>query len=319
MHYIISIVLPILLLILAGIFIRRNYQSYLHNWRHELTRKKVLYYAVVTNIKSIILFSVIIGIHNYFHSDNNLEVVLFVLLYFILAIFQSAYSMGGFISRMKYIYDYIINMFKKSNREAIALKDKFLENIFHKYSLIVKIIIVISFLAIFIPNIGLFVLTNMFYFIVILSLLFLSVFLNNVIYFGLVSLMIFQYDPLEISLVDVNYIVLFLSYFVILVGIVLETRMDNRMVRIVASRMIKDINFSRGYVIVYSTKQIIVHQNKINGNYYIYFRLKGLVVVFESMFDAKLSNYVVRKMIRKGRQYLVLNGVNMKEYQSSWY
>lgn|GEM_PF-1566000 len=303
-EYIISIVLPISLLILAIWFIRINYNSYIYNWRNELTVKKIFYYGVPAIIKSAVLLFLVIFIHNHFHSDHYLELTLFITIYIVVAIIQSAYSFGGFISRFKYISTYALKLFRTKSMEAETFKDKLLENSFIRYSLLIRSLIVISFLVLFLPNISIFVVSNIFYFLVVISLLLLSLVLNNLIYFGLISLMIFQYDPTEISFINVNYVVLILSYLTILVGMVIETRMDNRMFKMIANRMIKDINFKKGYIQIYQTKQTIVYQNTVNKYYYVYYRLHGIVTVFESMFDAKISNSIIRKMIFKGTQYL---------------
>lgn len=304
MQVIIPIVLPILLLIMAFWFIKINYRSYVINWKNELTIKKVLNYGIIAFLKSSILFILIIVIHNYFHSDHLLELILFIGLYIVFAIIQSSYSIGGFLSRMKYIGKYSLSTFRKKSKEADNLLEKIIDEPFLKYSVLIKIIIIISFLFIFTPNITIFVISNIYYFLIIISLILLSLVLNNIIYFGLISLIIFQFHPVNISFFDVNYIVLILSYLVLLVGIIFETRMDNRMFKIIASRTVKDLNFKIEYTQVYNRKDIVVYQNNLNKYYYVYFRLNGIVTVFESMFDAKLSDFLVRKMVFKGTQYL---------------
>lgn len=304
MEYFVSVILPILLLILGFWFIKINYRSYFLNWKKELTLSKILRYGSLAVSKSIIILILIIIIHNNFHNDHRLELFLFILLYLLFATFQSAYSIGGFISRMKYVGLYALSMFRKKSKEADDYIDKVFDSSFLRFSFLIKILIVIVFIIIFTPSITIFVVSNIFYFLIILSMLLLSLILNNIIYFGLISLIIYQFDPIGISISEVNYIVLTSSYLVILVGIVIETRMDNRMFRIVASRMVKSLNFKKGYTMIYYKKNKIVYQNKINNYYYVYFRLNGIVTVFESMYDAKLTNFLVRKMIFKGTQYL---------------
>jgi hypothetical protein len=306
-EYVYSVFLPILLLILAMWFIRKNYRSYVINWRKEITAKKVFYYSGPVLIKSIVSMLLIIVIHNYAHSDHALELILFILLYIALAIFQSAYSFGGFLSRMKYIFTYTVKMFNTKSQEAEDFKNRVLDSTFNKYKFLVRIVIIMSFIFVFIPNISLFVVSNIVYFLIILSLLLLSLALNNLIYFGLIALMIFQFAPVEIAFGEVNYLVLTLSFLVIVIGNVIETRMDNRMFRMVANRAVKTLNFSSGYTTVYYTKKIVVYQQKTNHYYYIYYRLTGIVIIFESMFDAKLTDFIVRKMIFKGTQYLKLH------------
>ncbi|MBN2604700.1 MAG: hypothetical protein JXR62_02605, partial [Bacilli bacterium] len=139
-------------------------------------------------------------------------------------------------------------------------------------------------------------------------LLLLTFALNNIIYFGLVSLMIFQYDPVSITLSHGHPAILILSYLVLIIGLTIETRFDNRMCHIVGSRVVKQVDFSTGFIPVLYKKQYFVYQNVLSGNYYIYYRLNGIVLLFESYYDAKLSKAVVKKMIFKGKQYLKLNG-----------
>lgn len=304
MVQVISIVLPILLFILAIWFIRINYNSYMINWGKELTFKKILYYGLPVVIKTTGLYVLIIMIHNDFHSDHLLELILFILIYVIVAIFQSAYSIGGFLSRLKYIKSMAINLIKKKTQETEEYVNKIIDDSFMKYSYIIKVIILFAFIVIFIPNITVYVLSNIFYLIVIISLLLFSLALNNIIYFGIISLIIFQFDPIGVSFAETNYIVLASSYLVMMSGMIIETRMDNRMFKIVASRMVKDLNFDLGYSVVYYRKDVTVYQNKTNNYYYMYYRLNGIVTVFESKFDAKLSIFIIKKMIFKGTQYL---------------
>jgi hypothetical protein len=304
MTYFISIALPIILLLFAVWFMRLNYRAYFINWRKELTFQKVLKYGLPIIIKSSILYFLIIVIHNYVHSEHRLELVLFILLFFVLSITQSAYSIGGFVSRIKFIFNYSVKQFNKKSEEA----DKFIARLFHdsfsKYTFFVKVVITASFLVFFLPNIGLFIASNIYFFLIIISFLLLSFMLNNIIYFGLISLMIFQYDPVSISFVNVNVIVVILSYLVLVAGFVIETRFDNRMFLIVGSRLIKKMNFGTKYYKMLQTRHHVVYQNTLNKNYYVYYRLNGIVLIFESYYDAKLSIFIVKKMIQKGIQYL---------------
>jgi hypothetical protein len=308
MTYILSIVLPIFFILFAIWFMKYNYQKVFYNWQKELTIKKVLFYSLPITIKSIVLFILIILIHNHFHEQFWLEMLLFVFAYFIFAIVQSAYSIGGFLSRMKFLFQHTVNLLNKKNPKIDQLTENITEVLKDSIPLIVKITIVFLFLLIFTPNISLFVFGHAIYMVLIASLLLVSLLMNNLIYFGLVSLMIFQFDPITLSFVNVNYIVATLSYIVLLFGIITETRLDNRMFTLKATRMVKDFNFNLGYVTVYDKRHITVYKNKITSYYYIYYRMNGLVIVYESMFDATLSTVVIKKMITKGTQYLKVNG-----------
>ncbi|MBU1020454.1 MAG: hypothetical protein KJ847_04505 [Firmicutes bacterium] len=308
MTYFISIFFPITLLVLAAWFMRINYNSYFKNWRKELSPIKLLYYGSQIFVKSSIIFGLIILIHNRFHQDSQIEVLLFVLLFILFSITQSAYSIGGFNSRIKYIFGYTLKMFHKKSNEVEVIADKIIKNNFSKYSFFVKTVVATAFLIIFLPNIGLFVISNIVYFLVIISLILLTFVLNNIIYFGLISLMIFQYQHDSMTLDNLNILVMTLSYLVLVIGLTIETRFDNRMCHIVGSRVIKQIDFKNGFIPVLYKNQYYVYQHVINKNYYIYYRLHGIVLLFESYYDAKLSKAVVRKMIFKGKQYLKLNG-----------
>ena len=150
----VSVVLPILLLILATWFILNNYKAYLTNWGNELTFKKVIHYGLPVTLKSVVLMLLIILIHNRFHSDHPIELILFILVYFVVAIVQSAYSTGGFVSRIKFISNYALSMFRRKSQEAEDFKNRFADSAFGGYTFLVKIVIIIAFFAVFIPNIS---------------------------------------------------------------------------------------------------------------------------------------------------------------------
>lgn len=307
MTYFVSIVIPVLLLILAVWFMRLQYRAYFINWREEITFRKSVSYGIPILIKSIVIFVLIILIHNRFHNDQKLELVLYIALFIIFSVIQSAYSTGGFKSRVKVITHFSHKYFNKYSKEADDFIDKIRNASFERYSYLIRILLLIAFITTFLPNIGLFVASNIAVFLFIMSLILLSVMLNNLIYFGFISLMIFQFDPVTLNIIHSNHIVLALSYLVILVGLIIETRLDNRMFSMVGNRAIKNVDFKKGYVKVYTGKSTLVYQNILNRYYYVYFRKHGIVIMFESLYDAKLTKAIVKKMIFKGTQYLQVN------------
>lgn len=304
MRYYLSFGLPIVLLTIAFWFLLRQYRIVFINWRHELTIQKILYYSVQVLIKALIMLGLIIMIHNTFHSDHLLELTLFIGVFFIFSIIQSAYSLGGFIARIKYIYYYAKDFFTKRSMDATVFRNKIKIVTSQPYSFVAKLIIIIAFVVIFIPNITLFVTANILYLFFIFFLLLIAALLNNVIYFGVTALIIFQYDPVSITFSDMNWYVVVLTFMILLIGFVVETRMDNRMFFVKQIMSVKSFNFKLGYEEIYRSNTIIIYQNYINHFYYFYYRVTGLVIVYESLVDLRISPMIAKKMIQKGTQYL---------------
>ncbi|QMS84596.1 hypothetical protein [Candidatus Xianfuyuplasma coldseepsis] len=307
MRVYISFGLPIVLLTIAFWFIIRQYRIMFINWHKELSVKKIALYSGQIIVKTVVVLLLIILIHNRFHEDQLLEVLLFVGLLFTFAIVQSAYSFSGFVARIHYIYRYASTFFKRHSETANEMKDKYQGTIKSSYSYLIKLLILIAFIITFLPNITLFVLSNVVYVIVIIGLLLIAALLNNVIYFGLTTLIIFQYDPASISLVDANYLVMSVSFIVLAIGFIVETRMDNRMFFIKAVKTVKSFKFYLGYEMVYESNSIIIYQNVINHYYYFYYRITGLVIVYDSLMDLRETKFLTYKMIQKGTQYLRAN------------
>jgi hypothetical protein len=305
LRYFISIVLPIIL-ITVGLFYAFNIQrKYYRYWVKEVSLKRFLIYAIPTFFKSVIIYGLIIFIHNSGHSDQYVEMILFIFVFFIFSIIQSSYSISAFLSRGESLIYQMTQYYKDKGNRVDKFINKLLDLLQGPGSIIVKILIVIGFIIIFIPNISLFVTTNILYFLLFILLIGLSVIMNNILYFGLISLMVFQIQPVTLSFGDINYIVMFLSYVIILVGLSLENRLERKMFFVVNILEVKKLNFNLGYTQIRNNKQYILYQNQVNHYYYIYFRQIGLVVVYYCDFKVELSNHVINHMIKQGKKSLL--------------
>jgi hypothetical protein len=138
----------------------------------------------------------------------------------------------------------------------------------------------------------------------------LSLLQNNIIYFGLTSLLVFQLNESVIEWNNIPFLPLTLSFFVIVLGVVLETRLERRMFILIKVLPVKRLNFNLGYNIVWDKRSIIIYQNQINHYYYTYFRKIGVVVVYHSIYDAKISFMVLNRMIQYGKRYLTENNID---------
>lgn len=304
MRYYITFGLPIVLLVIGFWFLLHQYRRIFINWHKELTFRKIAFYSSVILIKALLLMFLIILVHNNFHDDHIIELTLFLSLFFVFAIVQSSYSFGGFIGRIKYIYRYAKQFFQARSTNANEFRDNFNKTTNQPYSVLVKILVIILFFLVFIPNITVFVAANIIYLFFILFLLIVSMLLNNVIYFGIIGLIVFQYDPASIVISDINWYILSLTFLIILIGFVLETRMDNRMFFVKTVMSVKSFKWHLGYDRIFSSDNVIIYQNLVNHYYYFNYRITGLVIVYDSLIDIRLSPFLARKMIQKGTQYL---------------
>jgi len=304
MRYYLSFGLPIVLITIAFWFLLRQYHIVFVNWRKELTVRKILYYSTQIVFKAVLMLFLIIMIHNNFHSDHLLELTMFVLIFLLFSILQSSYSFGGFIGRIRYIFYYARDFFKKRSIDATVFKNKIQGVVNQPYSYFVKLLVILLFLIVFIPNITIFVSANILYLFFIFFLLLLAALLNNIIYFGLTALIVFQYDPVSITFSEANWIIILLTLMILLTGFVLETRMDNRMFFVKSVMSVKKFNFKLGYEQIYRSNSIIIYQNYLNHYYFFYYRVTGLVIVYDSLVDLRVSPLIARKMVQKGTQYL---------------
>lgn len=300
----ISIGLPIVLITIAFWYLLRQYKRVFVDWHKELTIQKVSIYSFVILAKALIALFFVVMIHNNFHSEHQVELVLFVLLFFTFAVIQSSFSLGEFKARILYIYLYAKAFFEARSTDATVFRDTIKELFNKSYSIIIRLGIVTAFILVFIPNITVFIAANIFYVLFILLLVLIAAILNNVIFFGLLALIVYQYDPASITFSDFNWYVMLLALLILLIGFVVETRLDNRMFFIKTVKSVKSFKFHLGYEVVYQSNDLIIYQNLVNRLYYFNYRITGLVIVYESLVNLKQSIFLQRKMIQKGKQYL---------------
>lgn len=307
MRYFLSIALPLILLTLGLWYSFIIHKRYLLMWRKEASFKEFLIYAFPTFFKSIVIMSLIIFIHNTFHTHDYTELVLFILVFFVFSIVQSPWSLGGFLTKSKTLLHNAKFFYRDKSTRADRFVNKIIDIFVGQGQILIKILIFIGFIIIFIPNITLFITTNILYFLLLFILVGLSLIMNNIIYFGFVSLMIFQFDPVSISFTNINYLVLILSYLVIILGLTLENRLEKKMFYVITVMEVKKFNFKLGYNTLRDKKNVIIYQNVINRYYYVYFRNIGLVVVYYCDFDISLSIAVQNQLIKDGKKYLLIN------------
>ncbi len=306
MNYVVGIFLPVGLLI-VGLYYSISIHRAKLRTSHVPSIKEILIFLLPAFFKSVIGMSMILLIHNSFHDDHLVELVFFVILLFMFSIFQSSYSLGSFLTRSRSLIRYSTTFFRDSSQRADQFVNRAIDILLGKGQLFIKIIIFLLFIVVFIPNITIFITGNVLYFSIIFLLLALSLLMNNIVYFGIISLLIFQVDPISIHLNNINYLVLILSYLVMLLGFSIEDRLEDKMFYIINVMEVKRFNFKLGYNILYNTKRIIIYQNIINKYYYVYFRDVGIVTVFYTAFDLSLSNQITRQLIREGKAVLIKN------------
>ncbi len=309
MDNIIFLSVAFVLLLIAYYYSSKMYYRQLLNWNNEITWKKVLMYITPISIKSIIALTLLIFIHNSFHDDHLLELTLFIFVFFLFSIFQSSFSIAGFFNRNKYVYGSFLSFFKGSSIKLNTLFGK-LSNSIDGAKLIIRLLIIVGFILVFIPNFSLYVTTNIIFLMLIILMVGLSLLQNNIIYFGLTSLLVFQLNESVIEWNNIPFLPLTLSFFVIVLGVVLETRLERRMFILIKVLPVKRLNFNLGYNIVWDKRSIIIYQNQINHYYYTYFRKIGVVVVYHSIYDAKISFMVLNRMIQYGKRYLTENNID---------
>jgi len=309
MNIFLPIVLPIILLVLAFTYLYKLHRLKLSSWYKGYEIKDIFKYGFYSLLKSTFIYINIIFIHNAYHDHHMIELTLFILLFAVFSVLQSAYSLSGFVSRNKLLYysslDYFRESYKKINSIFSGYASKFIKHV----TLLAKIVIILMFVFTFVPNISIFVTANVIYIIVILFLVVISLALNNIVYFGFVSLMVFQYEPASLSLDNTNFLFATISFIIILVGTSVENRFQNKMFFLITIMPLKKFNFNLGYNIIQETKQVKVYQNIINNYYYIFYKKSGIVIVYNTLIDPKTSNLVINKMVKYGEKYLLKHNV----------
>lgn len=308
MENFIFITLAVIFLVISYFYASNMYYKQLHNWNNEITIKKVFVYFTPIVIKSLIALFLIILIHNSFHDEHLFELTLFIFVFFLFSIFQSSFSIVGFFNRNKYAYGTFLDYFRVSSEKVNGMFKNLSETI-NGVTLLIRVLIIAGFIAIFIPNISFVVTTNIIFLMLIVLMIGLSLLQNNIIYFGLTSLFVFQINKMVITFDNIPYLVLLISFLILVVGVTLETRLERRMFVLIKVLPVKRLNFHLGYDIVWDKNSIIIYQNQVNRYYYTYFRKIGVVVVYHSIYDAKISYIVLNKMIKYGKKYLSNNNI----------
>lgn len=302
------------LLVLAFWFISKNYKQiykgYKIDWSDKLFFLKVFWILIKTSIS---LF-VIILIHNLFHHEKYLPMMLLGLVFIVISILQSEYARVGFQSRIKYILNYIERTFLKRKKEVLNLFKGLEHDEFDRYLMSVKVLLLIVLFFIFLSQLGILVITNLFFVIVISSLVILTFILNNLIYFGFTSLIVLQYNPELITFSNFSFYIISIAFIITFIGMLFDSIFNQRICIITGSFYIKDIHFDDKFKLVYRTRKILIYQNKINRMYYLHYRSVGYVLSFESYYDAKLYKSIQKKMIHTGKMFLIKNKSNLKKW-----
>jgi len=113
----------------------------------------------------------------------------------------------------------------------------------------------------------------------------------------------------NISIYSFNPLLMMLAFFVLFLGMSLDRRMQNQMFLLITILPVKKLNFRLGYEQVYFKGRMTIYRNYLNHYYYIYDRMNGIVVVYHSDINARLSIRVLRKMIKQTKQEVRLNGL----------
>lgn len=262
--------------------------------------------------KSIAGFLIIFFVNYFFNAERLGLTYVFLILFIAYSFLQSTYSRTGFTSRIRFIVSYIHVLISKRRK----LVQKYFNNLydyeFYKYVVIVKIILLVIVTFVFITNFSFFLISNIYYIMIIISVIFLTFILNNLIYFGLVSFLVLRFNQIFDSITQANVIFVLVAFAFVVLGVVIETIFNERILVIRGSRMIKSVDFSKNYKIVKIKLSYAVYQNMLTKQYYVYYRRIGYVIIFDSYFDAKLSWSVIGKMVRKGRKYLIKNNKNFE-------
>lgn len=306
MNYYLGIFVPFCLFII-GIWYSYSIHRRQFKASHSPSIREIVLFLIPALIKSIITMGLIIIIHNSFHDDHFIELAFFIIVLFTFSIFQSSYSLGGFLTRSKSLLYYSKTFFNDSGTRVDNFINRVTDIFVGKGQFFVKGIIFIVFIVVFIPNITIFITGNILYLVIIVLLIVLSLLLNNIIYFGIISILIFQVDPVSIHLIDANYLVLTTSFIVLLIGFSIEDRLEDKMFLPLKVMEVKRFNFKLGYNVLFHKPRVTIYQNIINKYYYVYFRDIGLVIVFYSDFDIKLSNSILKYLIKEGRTLLLKN------------
>lgn len=310
----IFLLIALSLVVIAMWFIRKNYKHFYRGYKVDWSDKKFFLKLLLIFLKtSISLFAIII-MHNFYHNEQYVYMILLAIAYIAISILQSEYARVGFQSRIKFIINYVERIFLKRKKQAQNLLKGLDNDDFDRYLVVVKVLLLIILFVIFLSQIGYFLLTNLIYVLIVSSFIILTFILNSLIYFGFTSLILMQTIPGVISFSNFNYYILSISLVIIFIGMLFDRIFNERICVITGNYYIKHIDFDDHYNIVYRMNKIVIYQQKINRMYYVYYRSVGYVISFESYYDAKQYKSVLKKMVNSGKKFLIKNKQNLKKW-----
>jgi hypothetical protein len=118
----------------------------------------------------------------------------------------------------------------------------------------------------------------------------------------MISLLIMGNEGSNISIHSFNPLLMMLAFSILFLGMSLDRRMQNQMFLLITILPVKKLNFHLGYEQVYFKGRITIYQNYLNHYYYVYDRMNGVVVVYHTDINVKLSMRVLKKMIKQTKQ-----------------
>jgi hypothetical protein len=281
----------------------RYHKSIFNNFIQETAKSYALSTVFLALVKSGIALTLIVMIHNSIYS-SSIQLVLYLVVFMLFSIFQSAYSLGGFLTRNKSLYYYSKSFFKSGTRRFDQLFEWFNERYQTHSTTLMKLVVIVLFTIVFLPNFSILLTSNILFSVSIIVLMGVSLFINHIIYFGLTGLLVLQYHPYIYSFEPIPVFLIVLTFIILFVGFSIDYRLQQKMFFVVTMMPVKRFNFKLGYDKVTETKHAIIYQNIINKYYYVYFRRIGLVVVYYSELDLKVSKIVQHKMVQYGKKYI---------------
>lgn len=304
-----NILLPIMMLLLALYYLARiMHIQLLTTNTYQMTSKNV-FYSSIAFLKTIFALVLLISIHNSFQTREIIELVLFLSVFLAYSILQSSYSFGGFLSRMAQLYQSTLIFFRKNIKDLFRIIKTFHKSIYKHTSIYAKIIVVSIFLFSFIPNASIFLFSNVLYASLLIVFFTIPFFLNPSIYFGMISLLIMGNEGQNISIHSFNPLLMMLSFSILFLGMTLDRKMQNQMFLLITILPVKKLHFRLGYEQLYFKSRITIYRNYINHYYYVYDRTNGVVVVYHTDINARLSMRVLKKMIKQTKQEVKTHGL----------
>lgn len=305
MRYIISIALPIILIALAFTSMYHYQKNMFKNFIQETAKSYALSTVIIALAKTLVALVLLVFVHNSFHDNHYLELILYLVVFLLFSVIQSAHSWGGFLTRNKLFYYQTRSLVINESRRFSQLFNWFNEHYQEHSKTAIKVGVVIVFILVFLPNFSVLITTNILFIVLITALIIVSLVFNQLIYFGLIVLLLFQLQPETLTFESFDLLLMSLAFIVLFVGLSIDHRLQQKMFFLITMMPVKRFNFKLGYQKVSHTNQVTIYQNIINHYYYLYYHKMGLVVVYHSDVDVKMSKIVQLKMMRYGKKYIL--------------